>query len=167
MDLRCPQCNSTDLKKLSLAYQEGFSQVNTRSRLRAIAVGSEGPDVIVGRITGRGTAQTELSKALSPPRKWSYRKLLRYWFFGFVVGSWVVVALDWSRTDSKTVISIPFLAFAVACVGVFVVLALGLWKHNRSTFPRDYARWNRSFVCNKCGSVSEQKLLDQENPIAQ
>src|SRR5258708_5966337 len=24
MDLRCPKCNSTDLKKVSLAYQEGF-----------------------------------------------------------------------------------------------------------------------------------------------
>ena len=158
MDLRCPQCNSTDLKKLSLVYQEGFSQVNTRSRLRAIAVGSDGPDMIVGRITGRGTAQTELSKASSPPRKWRSGKLLRYWFFGLVVGSWVVVALDWSKTDSKTVISIPFLAFAVACVGVFVVLALGLWKHNRSTFPKEIARWNRSFVCGRCGAVSEQGL---------
>lgn len=158
MDLRCPQCNSTDVKKVSLAYQEGFSQLKTHSRLRAIAVGSDGPDVIVGRITSRGTAQTELSRILSPPRKWSYRKLQRYWLFGFVVGSWVVIAFDWNKTNSQIVISIPFLAFAAACLGVFAVLASAFWKHNRWTFPKEYARWNRSFVCNKCGEVSEQNL---------
>ena len=158
MDLRCPQCNSTDLKRVSLAYQQGVSRVNTRSRLRAIAVGNDGPDVILGRITGKGTAQTELSKALSPPSKWSYRKLLRYWAFGFVVGSWVVIALDWSRTDSKTVVSIPFVAFTVAYVGLLVLLAFVLWKHNRSAFQKEFGRWNRSFLCSRCGAVSEQKF---------
>lgn len=167
MDLRCPQCNSTDLKRLSLAYQEGFSQIKIHSRLRAIAVGSDGPDVIVGRIAGRGTAQTELSKTFSPPRKWSYRKLLRYWLFGLVVGSWAVIALDWSMTNSTTVISIPLFWFVAFCVGLCFLFGSIWWKHNRSTFPREYARWNSSFVCNKCGSVSEQKLPDQENPMSQ
>ena len=158
MDLRCPQCNSTDMKKVSLAYQEGFSRVKTHSRLRAIAVGSDGPDVILGRIKSAGTAQTELSKVLSPPRKWSYRKLLRYWLFAFVVCSWMVIALDWSMTSSKTIISIPFLAFVATCLGLFVLFAFAFWKHNGSTFRREYARWNRAYICNKCGEVSEQKV---------
>ena len=34
MDLRCPNCNNVDLKKLSLVCQEGRVSVNTRSRLR-------------------------------------------------------------------------------------------------------------------------------------
>jgi len=34
--LRCPNCNSTDLKKVSLAYQEGLFDT---ARLRAVAVG--------------------------------------------------------------------------------------------------------------------------------
>jgi len=158
MNLRCPQCSSTDLNRASLAYQEGFSRIKTHSRLRAIAVGSDGPDVIMGRVTGKGTVQTELSKVLSPPRKWSYRKLLRYWLFGFVVGSWVVIALDWSRTDSTTVISAPFLAFAVTCLGVFGLLVFAFWRHNGLTFAREYARWNRAYICNKCGAVSEQNF---------
>jgi hypothetical protein len=158
MDLRCPQCNSSDLKKVSLAYQEGSSQVKTHSRLRAIAVGGDGPDVILGRIKSAGTAQTELSKVLSPPRKWSYRKLIRYWLFAFVVCSWIVIALDWSMTSSKTIISIPFLVFVGTCLGLFVLFAFAFWKHNGPTFRREYARWNRSYICNKCGEVSEQKL---------
>ena len=39
MDLRCPSCNGADLKKLSLAYQEGRFQVDTRTRLRGVVVG--------------------------------------------------------------------------------------------------------------------------------
>src|SRR6202166_3223591 len=79
MDLRCPSCNGTDLKKLSLAYQQGRVQVDTRTRLRGVIVGEGGPDVVVGRATTRGTHQTELSKQLSPPAKWAYKKLV-LWF---------------------------------------------------------------------------------------
>lgn len=158
MDLRCPKCNSTDLKSVALAYQEGFSQVNTRSRLRAIAVGSSGPDVIVGRATNAGTQQTELSKILSPPPKWSYRKLLRYSVLGFIVGSWGVISLHATMTQSRSVISLPLLAFALLCLGALGVLSIVLWNHNHSTYREEYARWNRSFVCNRCGAVSEQNL---------
>src|SRR5713101_8860157 len=79
MDLRCPSCNGTDLKKLSLAYQEGRVRVDTRTRLRGVVVGEGGPNVVVGRATTRGIQQTELSRHLSPPAKWSYIKLV-LWF---------------------------------------------------------------------------------------
>ena len=59
MDLQCPNCKSTDLKKVSLAYQEGLQRVSTRTRLRGVVVGSDGPDVVVGRATTKGTQQTE------------------------------------------------------------------------------------------------------------
>ena len=76
MDLRCPKCNGTDLKKVSLAYEEGLFQSEARSRLRAVAVGSGGPDLVVGRATTRGTNQSGLSKKLTPPVKWSYLKVI-------------------------------------------------------------------------------------------
>lgn len=158
MDLRCPKCNSTDLKRISLAYQEGLSRINTRSRLRAIAVGTDGPDMILGRATTRGTQQTEFSKTLTPPKKWSYRKLLRYSVFGFVVGAWIIVPVHATMTQSRAVISLPLLAFAGLCFGLVVVLSFAFWKHNCSIYASEYARWNRSFVCNRCGAVSEQNL---------
>jgi hypothetical protein len=49
MDLRCPKCNSTDLKKVSLAYEEGLYQTEGRTRLRAVAVGGGGPDLVAER----------------------------------------------------------------------------------------------------------------------
>ena len=35
MNLQCPNCKSTDLKKVSLAHQDGLQHVSTRTRLRA------------------------------------------------------------------------------------------------------------------------------------
>src|SRR5229473_1381977 len=49
MDLRCPKCNSTDLKKVSLAYQEGLYRADARTGLSATLVGGNGTDLIVGR----------------------------------------------------------------------------------------------------------------------
>src|SRR5882762_8894392 len=76
MDLRCPKCSSADLKKVSLAYEEGLFRSEGRTRLRAVAVCSGGPNVVVGRATTHGIQQTELSKRHSPPAKWSYMKLV-------------------------------------------------------------------------------------------
>ena len=76
MDLRCPQCNSTDLKKLSLAYQEGISHVNAGTRLRDAMVGSDGPDLVVGSWTTKGIQQTAISKVAAPPTTWSYKTLV-------------------------------------------------------------------------------------------
>src|SRR5882724_7626152 len=75
MDVRCPNCNSRDLKKVSLAYQEGLSRVKTRSRLGGFLVGEDGPTILTGMSVARGIQQTDLSKSLSPPLKWSYIRL--------------------------------------------------------------------------------------------
>src|SRR5258708_25656851 len=76
MDLRCPSCNGTDLKKVSLAFQEGRVRVDTRTRLRGVVVGEGGPNVVVGRATTRGIQETEPSKLLSPPTKCADLKLV-------------------------------------------------------------------------------------------
>src|SRR6266478_5075220 len=76
MDLRCPKCNSTDLKKVSLVHQEGTFHINMRSRMRGLLFAGGGPDILVGRTSTRGSQQSALSKRLSPPTKWSYVKLV-------------------------------------------------------------------------------------------
>src|SRR5271170_5532160 len=76
VDFHCPNCSSGDLKKASLAYQEGTHRVKTRTGLLGLVFGEGGPGLAVGRATTHGIQQTELSKALSPPRKWSYARLI-------------------------------------------------------------------------------------------
>ncbi len=88
--LRCPNCGSTDLKKVSLAYQEGLFYTAARTRLRAVGVGSCGPDFVIGKATTRGFHQSVLSKQLTPPVKWSYRKLILWWVVVFLSIGWIV-----------------------------------------------------------------------------
>ena len=156
MDLQCPNCRGTDLKKVSLAYQEGLQRVSTRTRLRGVVVGSDGPDVVVGRATTKGTQQTDISKALTPPKKWSYVKLFGWSLLVFLSVGWIVFYVNAITKNSASVSSVPLTIYVVLSAGVFAVFILACWKHNYSTYPRKYATWNRSFICLRCGSVREQ-----------
>jgi hypothetical protein len=157
MNLQCPNCKSTDLKKVSLAYQEGLLHVSTRTRLRGVVVGSDGPDVFMGRAITKGTQQTEVSRAVTPPKKWSYPKLVGWSVLVFLSVGWIEFYVNAITKNSSTVLSFPLAIYAVLSVGLFVVLFLLYWKHNHSTYPRHYAQWSRSFNCERCGTVSQQE----------
>jgi hypothetical protein len=156
MDLRCPHCKSTDLKKNSLAYQEGRFRVDTRTRLRGVVVGEGGPDMVVGRATTRGVQQTELSKHLSPPTKWSYLKLVLWSAFVSLVA--LVIYVRSVMASSSPASSLPVRLYAVLAPAAFILLVALFWRHNHSTYQRQYAQWNRSFLCERCGTVSQHDL---------
>jgi hypothetical protein len=152
MDLRCPKCNSTDLKKVSLAYQEGLSYSKARTRMRGVLVGSSGPDIVVASAATKGTHETALSKRLSPPKKWSYLKPL----VGLGVLSFValVVYIHSVMSSTSTASSVPVKLYGVIVSCVFAFLVLVTWRHNHSTFPRECAEWDRSLICQRCGAVT-------------
>lgn len=156
MDLHCPNCKSTDLKKVSLAYQEGRFRVDTRTRLRGVVVGERGPDVVVGRATTHGVQQTELSKQLSPPAKWSYLKLVLWSAFASLVA--LVIYVRSVMSSSSPASSLPVKLYAVLAPAAFILLVALFWRHNHSTYQTQYAQWNRSFVCQRCGAVSLHDL---------
>jgi hypothetical protein len=157
MELQCPNCRSTDLKKVSLAYQEGLQHVSTRTRLRGVVVGSDGPDVVVGRATTKGVQQTEISKALTPPAKWSYVMLFGWSALVFLSVGWIVFYVNTITRNPSSVSSGPLTIYSLLSACVFVVFFLVYVKHNHSVYQREYARWDRSFVCERCGAVSEQE----------
>lgn len=156
MELQCPNCKSVDIKKASLVYQEGLQRVSTRTRLRGVVVGSDGPDLVVGTATTKGTQQTEISKVLAPPTKWSYLKLLGWSVLVFVSVGWLVFYVSTIATNSSSVYSVPLAIYAVLSAAAFVVCLIASWNHNHSTYPRQFGLWDRSFICQRCGTVSEQ-----------
>src|SRR5437016_14527637 len=107
MDLRCRKCNSTDLKKVSLAYQEGLYRTDARTRLSAALVGGNGPDLVVGRATTQSSHQSALSKRLSPPAKWSYLKVVSWSILAFLCVGWLVFYVNTVVTHGTTVLSAP------------------------------------------------------------
>ena len=88
--LRCPNCNSTHLKKVSLAYQEGLFYTDAHTRMYFVGFGSSGPDFMIGKATTRGLHQSALSKQLNPPVRWSYRKLIRWCVLLSLSIGWIV-----------------------------------------------------------------------------
>jgi hypothetical protein len=156
MDWQCPNCRSTNLKKVSLAYQEGLQHVSTRTRLRGVVVGSDGPDVVVCRATTKGIQQTEFSKTLTPPKKWSYLKLLGWSVLVFLSVGWIVFYVNTITKNSSSAYSAALRTYTVIFAGIFVAIAMAYWKHNHSTYTRQYAQWDQSFICERCGARSQQ-----------
>ena len=158
MDLRCPKCNSTDLKKVSLAYQEGLYRSDARARLSAALVGGNGPDLVVGRATTHSTHQSALSKRLSPPAKWSYLKVGSWSVLAFLCLGWLVFYVNTVTTNSSTVSSPPLTFFVLISAASFTLLLFLVWKHNHSTYQRQFAEWDHSFICQRCGCVAQKEL---------
>ena len=156
MDLRCPKCNSTDLKKVSLAYQEGTYHIKTRTRIRGLLFASGGPDVLVGRTTTGGTQQSALSKRLCPPAKWSYVKLVLW--SGVVTLITLFLYVQHVMSSPAPASSLPLKLYVVFAPVVLLLLVGIVWRHNHSTYQQKYALWNESFICERCGAVSQQSL---------
>ena len=154
MDLRCPKCNSTDLKKVSLAYEEGLFRNEGRTRLRAVVAGSGGPDLVVARASTHGTQQSALSKKLAPPVKWSYLKVIGWSVLVFLSAGWLVFYVNSVTTNARTVSSAPLTFFVLIFAAIFALLLFLVWNHNHSTYQKRYAEWDRSFICSRCGAVS-------------
>jgi len=152
MDLRCPKCNSTDVKKVSLAYQEGLYRTDARTRLSAALAGGNGPDLVVGRATTQASHQSALSKQLSPPAKWSYLKVGSWSVLAFLCIGWLVFYVNTVTTNSSTVSSTPLTFFALISVASFALLLFFVWNHNHSSYKRRLAAWDRAFICQRCGT---------------
>jgi hypothetical protein len=156
MDLHCTHCQSTDLRKVSLVYQQGRFDVKARTRLRGLLLGTGGPDLIVGSTNTIGVLQTQLSRHLHPPVKWSYLKLVGW----FALGSFVaLIAYVQSVMGSfGTASSLPVSIYVVVVSCLFLFLGFLIWRHNHCAYPVQYAEWERSFLCMRCGSVSAQPI---------
>src|ERR1700731_3703091 len=136
MGLRCPKCSSTDLKKVSLAYQEGLFRVDTRTRMLGLLFASGGPDVMVGRATTTGVQQSALSKNLAPPTKWSYLKLILWSAaISFVA---LVAYVRVVMTSPPPVSSLPVKIYVFVAPVVFLFMVISIWRHNHSTYQQKH-----------------------------
>ena len=152
-DLRCPNCNSTYLTKVSLAYQKGLSYTAAYTRMRAVGVGGSGPDLVIGKATTRALHQSALSQRLSPPVKWSYRKLILWWALVFFSIGWIVFYVNAITKHSAAVLSPALTLFALLSAATFLLLLVLFWRHNQFTYKRRNSEWERSFLCQRCGTV--------------
>jgi hypothetical protein len=137
-------------------YQQGRFDAKSRIRLRGLFLGTGGLDLIVGGAHSAGVLQSQLSRNLRPPVKWSYLKLVGW----FALGSFVaLIAYAQSVMSSPgPASSLPVYIYAVVASFLFLVLAFLIWRHNHRAYPVQYAEWEQSFLCMRCGAVSAQPI---------
>jgi len=151
--MECSVCHSTNLVKVSLAYEQGLSGYQGQSRSRGLSLGTGGVGLWGDWTRSTGMLQTRLSARLNPPRKWSYWTTLKVWFAGLIVLWFVGVALTpASAYKAKEFIREVTWALDVY-LGALVFFGWLVWRYNRRIFPVKHRNWSRSFLCRRCGNT--------------
>jgi len=113
---------------------------------------------MVGRATTTGVQQSALSKSLVPPTKWSYLKLI---LWSAAISFMALVAyVRLVMTSPPPVSSLPVKLYAIFGPILFMFLLVLFWRHNHSTYQSQFAQWDSSFICQRCGAVSPQTGVD-------
>jgi hypothetical protein len=143
MDFICPSCKSDNIQRLSVVYEGGLSDINTKSKGTAIGIGRGGIGVGVGASKTTGTSQTAASKRAAPPAKKRYLKPLLGIFGVFML------SLIFIGAKSDFLGSLLTIGWVAASAG-WVYFA---FQYNSKTWPSLKASWDNSFLCNRCNEI--------------
>jgi len=133
----CKQCGSAEVRRLSLIYEEGLSHSATQSQT-AFGGASFGS---TASTFSTGTSQTALSRKAAPPTK--RHTVLLAMLAGFL-GFCTLAGLA----------NFSFWALVFGGLTYLVVMkTLKAKAYNAVAFPEEHARWQRSFMCNRCGGI--------------
>ena len=149
----CPNCNSPDLKTMSLIHAAGVYE--SRGRIWGFVAGT-GDGLFFGKY--RGTSQSRLSKAVSPPTKLPYAAPIILWLVGFF--------------PTMAFVGRAKLSALTGLISVGYVLALPLYLlvalfYNSLVRPKKHKSWERKFMCQRCGALIEAELGTQVNAPGQ
>jgi hypothetical protein len=118
--------------------------VKTGERVFGFVFGQARPGLVAGRAATRGTRQTELSRMLRPPMKWSYVRLAVRAVLVTVPA--FIACVIFVIVSNPPVSSLPVKLYVFLAPVFLLLLVFLIWRHNHTTFPREYAQWNRSFI---------------------
>lgn len=155
MNIECQQCGSMQFKKVSLVYTEGLSDLNARSRGWGLLLGSGGADLGFGSFRTKGEIQTRLSQRVSPPRKWSYWKIVLGGLIGLIVLEFLLGYIDTFLRVGEN-FNRQLTVFGYTWIGAIAVILCMTFRHNVWTMPKRRRLWDRSFMCRRCGCVLQR-----------
>lgn len=128
----CTQCNSGEIRKLSLVFESGLS--HTSSRTTGVGFGLGG-GLGIGSARTHGTAVTATAAKAAPPQR---RPL-----------TWPIISLIvfglWGLAPHAQAM---FVLAAIAAIIVF-----NRHRLNTQVWPGLYDTWDRSYLCERCGSM--------------
>lgn len=142
-NLRCPKCDSSDVQRLAVVWRGGTSGIEARTT----GIGIGGGGLGVGMAETKGTQQTVLAQGAAPPEQ----KLEGVWWLGVAFGVMLLVSALVAPGSG-------LIAFGTLFTGLCGVVAWANHQFNTREFPDLYLRWEKSFLCHRCGHqfVAEQ-----------
>lgn len=147
--IQCQSCGSDNVQRLSIVYDGGTSEINAKESGVGLGFGSGGLGIGLGSSKIKGSNQSLLSRKVAPPAKKKTLKHFLLWGIGlFIVPSLVVTIFEWNASFSQFLVVLAYLAAA----GTHLYSD---FQFNRTIFPDLFSRWDESFLCLKCGLVSQ------------
>lgn len=130
--MQCTQCNSDNVQRLSLVYEQGTQNISATSRTTTSYGFGQG--FSRGTTTTTGKSQSITAMKAAPPNK---KKI--------IIPIVLIVAGLFLMKQGE------LWALIISAVGGF--LFYFYFKYNRNVYPRLYADWENSWLCNRCGTI--------------
>ena len=70
---------------------------------------------------------------------------------------WIVFCINTVTKNSAAVLSHPLTHFALLSAATLVLLLVLFWRHNQTAYKRRHSQWERSFLWQRFGTVTEQE----------
>ena len=134
---RCPGCAGEQFRKLSLIYAAGVSHVSTTTGGVGLSLGGA---IGLGRAVTEGSHVTELARQAAPPEPMSVTLMA-----GVTALVGLLLGLGFGSVWAGLVLVVPVLFGGATAYWVM--------KYNREVFVPAYSRWERTFMCERCGEI--------------
>ena len=76
----------------------------------------------------------------------------------FLSIGWIILYIKTITRNSPAVFSPPLILFSLLSAATFLLLLVLFWRHNQFAYKRRYSQWERSFLCQRCGTLTEQEF---------
>ena len=73
----------------------------------------------------------------------------------FLSIGWILFYINAVIKNSAAIPSPPLAVFSGLSAVTFLLLLVLVWRHNQFTHKRRYSQWARSFLCQRCGTLTE------------
>lgn len=136
--MQCDKCGSDNTQRLEVVFENGTSNINTRSHSAGVGVGGT---FGVGGVTTKttGTSQTTLGGKAAPPPKKSYKWAIISILFGLIF---------WNANGDMSAMILGGLLMAAGAYFIYVAAS-----YNKNKWPILYRYWQESWLCHKCGNI--------------
>jgi len=138
--MNCPSCQTDNTQRLQIIYEGGTHNISLTSQSVGMAGGSnEGTGAGLVTTSTSGTSISQLAQKCAPPPKKSQS-------WPITLGTIGVFMFLFSNG-----LHIMFSAFGL--IGLALFLAKRNRAYNTTVWPPLYATWQRSWHCNRCGTI--------------